>query len=166
MLKNFIYLGAFALFFIACQNPPADTTEATGQPQSFGKLISADNAVTFAELAPKLAGVDSMQVKVKGTVQEVCQKKGCWMTLNDAQASQELFVQFKDYGFFMPKDIHGREVIIDGIAYREVTSVADLKHYAEDEGLSKEVIDTIVTPKEELKFMANGVLLLPTPSGK
>jgi hypothetical protein len=50
---------------------------------------------------------------------------------------------------------------MDGYAYREVTSVEDLRHFAEDEGKSKEEIEAITEPREELKFMASGVLLLP-----
>ena len=49
---------------------------------------------------------------------------------------------------------------MDGFAFKEVTPVDELRHYAEDEGMSKEEIAAITEPKEELKFMASGVLLL------
>jgi hypothetical protein len=71
-----------------------------------------------------------------------------------------MMVKFKDYGFFMPKDIAGRQVVLQGIAYREVTSVDELRHYAEDAGKSAEEIQKITAPKEELKFMAAGAVLL------
>ena len=48
---------------------------------------------------------------------------------------------------------------MEGKAYREVTSVDELKHYAEDEGKTPEEIAAIVEPVEELKFMASGVIL-------
>jgi hypothetical protein len=70
-----------------------------------------------------------------------------------------MFVQFKDYGFFMPKDLPGKEVVMKGKAYIEETSVEDLKHFAEDEGLSAEEIAKITEPKKELKFMASGVMI-------
>ena len=38
-----------------------------------------------------------------------------------------------------------------------MTSVEDLRHYAEDEGKSEEEIMAITEPVEELKFMATGV---------
>lgn len=60
----------------------------------------------------------------------------------------------------MPKDIKGRKVIMEGYAYKLVTPVEELRHYAEDEGKSKEEIEAITEPLEELKFMASGVLLL------
>lgn len=160
MLKQFFMFVCVAAIFAACGQQPADTTQETGQPQSFGETITSDGALSLADMVSKMEGVDSMAVKVKGTVETVCQVKGCWMNVKDSQAG-ELFVQFKDYGFFMPKDIAGREVIMDGYAYREITSVEDLRHFAEDEGKSKEEIEAITEPKAELKFMASGVLLLP-----
>lgn len=60
----------------------------------------------------------------------------------------------------MPKDISGKQVIMQGEAYYQTTSVEELKHYAEDEGLTKEAIASITQPKKELKFMASGVILL------
>lgn len=161
MISRLIFLFSFCTFIVACQSTPTDQTKETGQVQSFGELITEDGAIAYSEMLGQLASQDSMKVKVKGTVQGVCQKKGCWMNINDEQASAETFVKFKDYGFFMPFDIAGREVIMEGYAYRETTTVEELRHYAEDAGKSKEEIEAITEPIEEMKFMANGVLLLP-----
>ncbi len=82
------------------------------------------------------------------------------MTIASGNGGEEMMVKFKDYGFFVPKDIAGRKVVMEGYAFREVTPVDELRHYAEDEGLSTEEIEAITEPKEELKFLASGVLLL------
>jgi hypothetical protein len=50
-------------------------------------------------------------------------------------------------------------VIVEGKAFIEETPIAELKHYAEDEGKSKAAIDSIVAPKKEFKFLAHGVLI-------
>jgi hypothetical protein len=161
MLKQFLFVAAFATLLAACGgDPPADTTAQTGQPQTFGEAIAPDGAITMTDLMGQLATADSVQVKVRGTVESVCQTKGCWVNLRDPQAG-DLFVKFKDYAFFLPKDIAGREVVMEGYAYKETTSVEELKHYAEDEKKSQAEIDAITQPKDEYKFMASGVLLLP-----
>lgn len=161
MFKQLFFLTIFVAFLSACgSEQPADTTAQTGQSQIFGDTITTDGAVTMGEMVTKLQGVDSLPVKIKGTVESVCQVKGCWVNLRDEQAG-DMFVKFKDYGFFLPKDIAGREVVMEGYAFRETTSVEDLKHYAEDEGKTQAEIDAITEPKEELKFLANGVVLLP-----
>ena len=161
MINKLIVLFSCFCLLASCQSTPKDTTKETGQAQSFGELITADDAIPYHTMVAQMQTADSMKVKVKGTVQSVCQAKGCWVNINDAQANQETFVKFKDYGFFMPKDCSGREVIMEGYVYREITSVDELRHYAEDEGKSKEEIEAITEPVEEMKFMASGVLLLP-----
>ena len=116
--------------------------------------------MTYDEMLTKFTDADSIPAKVVGEVSAVCQAKGCWMTIASESGGEEMMVKFKDYGFFVPKDIAGRKVVMEGYAFREVTPVDELRHYAEDEGKSKEEIEAITEPKEELKFLASGVLLL------
>ena len=97
--------------------------------------------------------------KAVGKVVSVCQEKGCWMKIERAGA-EPMMVKFKDYAFFMPKDIVGKEVVLDGEAAVKETSVKQLKHYAGDAGKSKEEIGKITSPKKELIFTAKGVLVL------
>ena len=72
---------------------------------------------------------------------------------------EQVMVKFKDYGFFMPKDIAGKEVIVNGKAYVKEVSVDEQRHYAEDGGESKEAIAAITEPKRTYSFEADGVLL-------
>ena len=170
MLKNYLFLAIVICFAWSC----ASKTEATQSTQkaeeetltqetnfeSFGEKINAEDAISFEEVLKELEDKDSVAVKMKGTITAVCQARGCWMNItSEKTADKEMFVKFKDYGFFVPKDCSGKEAIMEGYAYREVTSVDELRHYAEDEGKSKEEIEAITEPVEELKFMASGVLL-------
>lgn len=128
--------------------------------QSFGEKITAESAITVNDLMSDLGTMDSVEAKVYGQIDNICQVKGCWMNINDGITSQgAVFVQFKDYAFFVPKDASGKDVVIEGIAYRELTPVEELRHYAEDAGQSKEEIAKITEPKEEIRFMAKGVLI-------
>ena len=127
----------------------------------FGEVISEEGAQSFDAVMTQLTSQDSFETKVIGNIQKVCKKKGCWITLNDDGSSHEdMFVRFKDYGFFLPLDCDGRRVAMEGFAFKELTSVDELKHYAEDEGKSEEEIAAIVEPKVEFKFMASGVKML------
>jgi hypothetical protein len=89
---------------------------------------------------------------------EVCQAKGCWMTLK-LENGEEAMVKFKDYGFFMPKDIAGKEVILNGKAFVNEVPVEEQRHYAEDAGKSKEEVAAITEPKKTYSFEADGVLI-------
>lgn len=160
MLRNISFFLFVALLFSACTNNPTPT-EVTEQGEFFGEKISAENSLAFDQLMVKMEQSDSIATKVTGTVESVCKKKGCWVNLKSDKSDKELFVKFKDYGFFLPLDCEGREVVMEGMAFKEVTPVDELRHYAEDEGASEEEIAAITEPKEELKFLASGVILLP-----
>ena len=72
----------------------------------------------------------------------------------------ETRVRFKDYGFFVPKDIAGRYVIIEGEAFLQELSVEEQQHYAE-EGEGGEDPEAITEPVSSYGFLAHGVLLAP-----
>ena len=148
---------SLAVLVAAC----SQKTNETATVQKFGAPITAKNAITYDELVKKMEKADSLNTKVTGTVSAVCQKKGCWMTMvSDKPGQPEMRVTFKDYAFFMPKDISGKKVVIDGYSLVETTSVDDLRHYAQDAGKSKEEITKITQPKRELTFEAAGVIIL------
>ena len=103
---------------------------------------------------------DTMNIQVSGIVESVCKSKGCWTNIASEEGDDEtIFVKFKDYGFFLPLDCEGQEVVMTGKAFLEETSVDELRHYAEDEGKSEEEIAAITEPVEEYKFLASGVYL-------
>lgn len=125
---------------------------------SFGKKISAKEAQPVAQLVSKVQGTEAIPAKVTGEVESVCQMSGCWMKVKLADG-QTMRVTFKDYGFFVPKDIVGQQVVFEGVAKNKIVSVADQKHYAEDGGATKEEIAKITQDKKELTFVADGVLV-------
>ena len=129
----------------------------------YGEKIGHESVIGFNELINKMSKEEEVEAVVSGKVESVCQAKGCWMNIisPDGKVEDEMFVKFKDYGFFMPLDISGREVVMRGKAYKEETTVDELRHYAEDEGKSAEEIALIIEPVIELKFMADGVILKP-----
>jgi hypothetical protein len=76
-----------------------------------------------------------------------------------AVAADEVIVQFKDYGFFVPKDCAGREVLVAGELQRVERSVEELRHLAEDAGRSEAEISAITEPEMAWRIEATGVLI-------
>jgi hypothetical protein len=166
MLKKFISAFFAAALLSACgSDQPVKTDAQSTDPGSdgkhFGATIDAANAIAYDELIPKMTATDSLAVKISGKVGEVCQKKGCWMMLVSDQPGQpEMRVTFKDYAFFMPKDLSGKRVVLEGYAYVDETPVDLLRHYAEDAGKPKEEIEKITEPKREVAYEASGVVIV------
>ena len=138
---------------VAAQSPAPAAKGVT-----YGAGTTADGAITVTALAGKM-NTGAFTGKISGKVMEVCQEKGCWMKLEKPNG-ENLMVKFKDYAFFMPKDIVGREVVLEGEAVTKEVSVKQQKHYAEDAGKPKAEIDKITAPKKETQFVAKGVLVL------
>lgn len=131
--------------------------------RSFGDKIAVENVLSQSEMAEKFQSLkpgDTVEVTFAAEVKAVCQNKGCWMRLD--MGGDEAMVKFKDYGFFIPKDIAGQEVIVAGKAFVEEMSVEEQRHYAEDGGKSPEEVAAITEPKRTLSFLSNGVLLPET----
>lgn len=155
---------AIALFAFSCSDggdKPANDSAKTDSASTalyFGDTISPDGAIPAADVVAKLAGHDSIPVKLEGKIADVCQKKGCWMTL-DLGGDKTMRVTFKDYGFFVPKDASGKTAIVDGYAHVDTTTVAMLREYAHDAGASKDSLDKITEPEVELSFEARGVII-------
>ncbi len=165
-MKKILFIFAISIFALSCKNenkeaePVAENQELAVSYQSFGDEITNDNVLSKDEIIEKYNNLkpgDTINVKFTTQVKEVCQKKGCWMKVDMGQ--DEAMVRFKDYGFFMPKDISGKEIIAEGKAYVEEMSVDDQRHYAEDGGKSADEIAAITEPKRTLAFEANGVLI-------
>lgn len=128
------------------------------QAQAFGETITEEGAISVEEMIKASEGKKKFHCKVMGTVVAVCQKKGCWMELMRPEGGT-IRVTFKDYEFFVPKDISGKTVIMEGFSWHRETSVEILRHYAEDAGKSTEEIEKINKPKKELAFEAKGVIV-------
>ena len=166
---TFFTLAVLAIVIVSCGENERDAKEtetATVESEEstyavFGDSISAENVISGEEMLEKYKSIhegDTLEVKFSGTIQNVCQKKGCWM--NVALVDDEVtFIRFKDYGFFMPFNAAESEAIVNGKAFVSVVSVEDLKHYAEDEGQTADEIAQITEPKVTYGFLANGVLI-------
>ncbi|KGK30070.1 DUF4920 domain-containing protein [Cellulophaga sp. E6(2014)] len=166
-MKGINILLVIIVCFVSCKGQNKQTTEQPSNENSvlyssFGAEISEDNALVASEMTLKyqnLVVTDTIATKFKGIVIDVCQAKGCWMNVTLDNGAQAM-VKFKDYGFFMPKDIAGKEVIVNGLAFIEQMSVEEQRHYAEDGGESEAAIASIVAPKKTFRFEADGVLII------
>jgi hypothetical protein len=140
----------------ASAQPPAGDAKPG---EFYGEKVNPEGALALVDVVNKvMGGNDFAEVKIVATVKEVCAKKGCWLKLELPQG-EEVMVKMKDYGFFLPVAAKGKKVIIDGEAKIKTTSVAELKHYAEDAKKSQAEIDAIKEPQKEVRITAKGIMI-------
>ena len=157
MKKLFLLLamGVATIGAVQAQPPAGDAKVG----DTYGAPVNTENAVDIATIPAKLEKTESVTTTVKAKVIDVCPKKGCWIKLQ-VNDSTTAFVKMKDYGFFLPVAAKGKTVVLNGEAKMKTTSVAELKHYAEDAKKSKAEIDAITQPEKEIRFVATGITVV------
>ena len=161
---NILLTALLSILSIFCMDLYAQTSEnekINESTQYYGaKFDDADPQTGKAALKiyEDLRPEDSTELTLEAKVEAVCQVKGCWMQVlldGDKQAR----ITFKDYGFFVPMDIVGKEVTVRGIAQVVEVSEEEQKHYARDAGASEEEISKIRGVKRTYSLVADGVVL-------
>lgn len=170
-MKKVLVLLVVSIVLIGCKKEAKEEKVVKGDEvkveakadsiQYYGGKFEVTKVLTNTEMLQSYEGMkigDSTLITFTAKINQVCKKKGCWMTLS-LDTEQEAMVKFKDYGFFMPLDCDGKKVTVNGFAFVNEVPVDELKHYAEDAGKSQEEIEKITAPEKTYSFMATGAML-------
>ncbi|GAB2486009.1 DUF4920 domain-containing protein [Algoriphagus taiwanensis] len=168
MKKTFILsLAVLSSLTFSCQkatDTDSETTtyevvgEAEVVPGNYGDLFDSEEITAAAEMVSQVEANGAFEGKISGEIKEVCTKKGCWFAM-DLPNGESMRVTFKDYGFFIPTNSQGFPIVMEGKAILTETDVETLRHFAEDQGKSKEEVEAITEPKREITFEATGVVI-------
>lgn len=156
MKQLFTLLVGLGIVALAEAQPPKLPVTPGSQ---FGASFELRNPSPIQELPKQLAQVEEgkeIDVQILAEVVDVCPKKGCWLNLKLSNG-ETAFVKMKDYAFFLPLEIKGKKIYLDGKAFIKTTSVDELKHYAEDAKKPQSEIDAIKEPKKEVRLLASGI---------
>lgn len=111
-----------------------ETSETFGTPITEASLAKLESTNLSALL--NQANARSHQTTVLQTrVAKVCQKKGCFFIAQEGQ--HRIRVSFKDYGFFVPTDIGGKQVTLVGELVTREVSQELAEHFSKDLNFSK-----------------------------
>lgn len=124
----------------------------------YGQKFEQGRSMDVAQFSQAIKATEKLKdIRVAGTIEQVCQSAGCWVRLKNPNG-ESIFVKFKDH-FTIPKDLAGANVVVYGNASKKTVSVADQKHFAEDAGKSADEIAKITKPKDEVRIDASGILI-------
>jgi hypothetical protein len=160
--------------FISCQKE-----KEMVNAQVFGEKVTLEESVSLADIYASPEQYKDKEIRIEGTIKEVCQHKGCWIKLTDG--SKELTVRFKDYGFFVPKDASKSKVIVQGVftmepdmhVEHEARAQAEgkdhsegMEHGAEGEHIELEEMHSEKIKKAPFSFTASAVIIYEDSSVK
>lgn len=123
----------------------------------YGKETKLRKLTPFQEVFKNPGKFKNREILIEGFVASVCKTKGCWMEITDGE--DKMRVKFEDYSFFVPWDSKGKRVKIQGKVNRENVKAATYKHWLEEAGEAKEVIEKIKRDQKVVIFTAAGVLM-------
>jgi hypothetical protein len=117
---------------------------------NYGEPMPAGEPVAISAAAADPAAHGAAPAKFSGRITQVCQKKGCWVVLEDEGRSAR--VMAKDHGFEVPKDASGRAVAY-GQLEMEPISEEHARHLVEDDGAAPPA-------ERELRIVATAIEIL------
>jgi len=98
------------MVFLLTLGLAAGSLAADPAARTFGKPLQG---LAPAQLSDVLAKPEAgKKVRLEGSIEKVCQSKGCWITLR--QGDQRVHVTFEGYSFFLPKDAASRPAVLEG----------------------------------------------------
>ena len=148
-----LFIKSFSILYFSILS----YSQSDNNYRSYGELFESSETINYNLEKDNFLN-SSSKLKIEGEILSSCPMKGCWMKIS--VENDTVLVRFKDYGFFVPKNgIEGKRTIINGNISVDTLSVAQLQHYAEDAGKSKEEIDLITEPEITISFLADGVLI-------
>lgn len=141
----------------ACQNNTPARAADDGRPNAGvvkrGAEVPDGPRLSVQDAFAKAKTLDGALVTLKGRVSSVCQAKGCWMVLRDAngaEGTETIRMTAKDYGFFVPKNAQGALATVHGTLEVKTLSEEEQAHLAaESEGDAPSAV--------EIRIVAHGV---------
>ena len=111
----------------------SEPVEVTASHEVFGSVLpESGTTLSLADLMKDNEKYLDQEVLVATRIAKVCQKKGCFFVAQEGPATAR--VTFKDYGFFIPTDSGGKDVVLAGTFSRKSISKEQADHYAADLG--------------------------------
>ena len=173
-LRRLLPLLLLALTLGACQSADDAPTEApvegaaSAEPAAttYGAEVDAAQALPAEAVLAEADRYAGQPVTVEGRVVEVCQKKGCWLTLDAGEGRGIRILTARTpeggYVYTVPKDISGRRAVVHGTLKAETMSADEQRHLAEDAG--EDVSERTFEDRAVLQIMAEGVRVTGAPA--
>jgi hypothetical protein len=155
----------FAFAFTACERTEEQPIEDDPvRYMSFGEEVRPEGpAHAPADLDADPHAFHGQDVRVEGTVVEVCLQDGCWLALeNPAGDPVRVDVRRDEFDrpeWTLPRDLGPRHAIIEGIAYADTLSGEQLRRYAQQAGRPEQDIDGIAEGRIAAHVVARGMLI-------
>lgn len=106
--------------------------------EHFGKKLTQKKITKISDILKEPKKYEGKKVVVKGTVVDVCQKRGCWIFVASDVKFQKMRMQVEDGVIVFPMSVRGKTAMVEGTVVVEELdkeeALEKAKHHAEEKG--------------------------------
>lgn len=141
---------------VACESQPEPQSKKMNPQQDEKALMARENPeglygsepasapVNLEEIMASPEGFEGRTVAVKGTIDDVCGMRGCWIDIRQPITGQLIRYKVADGEIVFPKSAKGRQVVAEGVVEKLVYDAEAARkyrqHLAEEQGLPADSI--------------------------
>lgn len=122
----------------ACSTPEPEPDPEPSYTQ-YGDALTLTDATSVTAILADPDVYVGQQLRVEGTVVEVCQMQGCWIAVAGDNEGERLRVKVEDGVIVFPQTATGHHARVEGVMEKlELTmdeALARAEHHAEENGL-------------------------------
>jgi len=144
---------------------------ATGS-YGLGMTVAESETIAVAEVMADPEAFAERRIRVSGKVDQVCARRGCWLSLAAAEAGagESLFVKFTCpiEGRLIPVEAVDRVAVVEGELTIKMISEEMARHIAEEAGESEGDVAKIVGEQRQISLASSAALVhdLPASGGR
>lgn len=141
----------------------ASVSAANAESLTFGTAVNDSNVTAVSTILATPDEYVGKQVTIKGVVTNVCEKRGCWMTVQSDQRFQELFIKVRDGDMVFPLSARGSEAIVTGKLTAVPLSLEQSRDYLAEEAKKQGKtfdVASVTAPVNFYQLAPSGVKIL------
>lgn len=111
----------------------ASISLAAAAPATYGRPLKLKEETKISQLFATPEKFNGKEVRIRGTIIQVCAKRGCFMQIKSDEKFQQIMVKVEDGVIVFPADGAGREAVVEGVVKARVYTEADQKALCDTE---------------------------------
>lgn len=148
----------FAIIFVVLLVYLAFVIDNRTQTTTFGNSITLTDITPISQILENPQKFIGETVLVSGTINNVCQDRGCWIELASGSTFQSIRVKVKDGEIIFPTSAIGGTALVEGTVEQLVFTIEDIikmgQHHAEEQGTE---FDPATITKDETIYRIRGI---------
>ncbi len=153
---NKIFIPIVVMVLLLASSIPAFGSD------TYGKPITLKEPTKISEIEKNPKSFVGKKVLVKGTVVEVCAKRGCWMDIASDTPFEKIQIKVADGVIVFPMSARGHNALVEGVVEElqlsKQEAISYHRHKAEEKGLVFDA-SSITGPENIYRIRALGAVV-------